>query len=356
MLAVCVGAACSDDSAAPHDDDAGSRASLDSGAAGAGPGDAGSDVDTARDAATSGMDAALATDAGTGDAGSAPDAGGDTANADAGGDAANDDAAMDGGGGDASTQDAAVAIDAGADAGTGDAGVDAAGADEDAGFSGPEPSTMVTWIAIPGGSFEMGCVDGDTDCGANELPRHAVSVPAFELTETEITWLQLEGSAASARPCPTCPATGLDWQGAVDFCGSLGGRLPSEAEWEYAARAGTTTIFACGASQSCLDAIAWYSDNASDTEPVGRKLPNAFGLYDTIGNVHEWTEDCFNTDYTGAPSDGSAWLSGTCSARMARGGSWYDPAISQFADMRVSNRSARTATETPSNFGLRCAR
>jgi len=100
--------------------------------------------------------------------------------------------------------------------------------------------------------------------------------------------------------------------------------LPSEAEWEYAARSGSTTRFPWGDSHAELHSYAWSNTNAVKTHFVGLKKPNQFGVYDMIGNVSEWTQDCWNETYSDAPKDGSAWLSGNCSLRVLRGGSWGD--------------------------------
>jgi len=103
------------------------------------------------------------------------------------------------------------------------------------------------------------------------------------------------------------------WYEAKEFCELVGGRLPSEAEWEYAARAGTTTKYYCGDAPSCLDGIAWYFDNSNNqTHPVGQKTPNAFGLYDMLGNVWEWVADCRHDNYNDAPPTGGVWAGGDC--------------------------------------------
>ena len=101
-------------------------------------------------------------------------------------------------------------------------------------------------------------------------------------------------------------------------------RLPSEAEWEYACRAGTTTRYSFGDSESKLGDYAWYNDNSgSKTHPVGKKKPNPYGLYDMHGNVWEWTQDKWHSDYNSAPTDGSAWESGGGADRVFRGGCWF---------------------------------
>ena len=100
-------------------------------------------------------------------------------------------------------------------------------------------------------------------------------------------------------------------------------RFLSEAEWEYAARAGSQTAYSFGNDVKKLGRYAWFEENSGGkTHPVGEKLPNAFGLHDMHGNVWEWTQDCWNMNYNGAPTDGSAWTRGDCSLRVVRGGSW----------------------------------
>jgi TonB family protein len=131
------------------------------------------------------------------------------------------------------------------------------------------------------------------------------------------------------------PVEQVSWEDAVEFCKKLSDlpeekhagriyRLPTEAQWEYAARAGSTTEWSHGKDESKLGNYAWYKGNSGGkTQEVGHKLPNAFGLYDMHGNVSEWTQDCWHKNYAGAPSDGSAWTTGcTGESRVVRGGSW----------------------------------
>lgn len=131
-------------------------------------------------------------------------------------------------------------------------------------------------------------------------------------------------------------------------------RLPTESEWEYAARAGSTTAYSLGnGSTHLLGRHAWFGSNAGGTtHPVGEKLPNNFGLHDMYGNVFEWTEDCWNKSYQGAPTDGSAWTSGDCGSRVVRGGSWYfDP-----RNLRAARRSRNTTDGRNDDLGFRLGR
>ena len=222
------------------------------------------------------------------------------------------------------------------------------------------PSDPV-WVTIPGGTFEMGCSPGDTACDRNEedaegLPTHTVNVAAFRITETEITQAQYEwvtGSNPSVfEGCPDCPVDSVTWHEAKAFCEAVGGRLPSEAEWEYVARAGTTTRYYCGDDAACLGAVAWYSANSgSSTHPVGGKTANDFGLYDMLGNVFDWVEDCWHGNYDGAPSTGGVWVGGYCEYRVLRGGSWF----TNDEYLRVSYRGRGSPDGRNDGSGLRCA-
>ena len=125
------------------------------------------------------------------------------------------------------------------------------------------------------------------------------------------------------------------WRGSLEMTGRPY-RLLTEAEWEYAARAGTTTAYYWGdeigkANANCNGCGSQWDNR--ETSPVGSFKPNAFGLYDMSGNVLQWVEDCYHDNYDDAPTDGSAWTSGDCSRRVVRGGSWYsDPQYLRSAD------------------------
>jgi formylglycine-generating enzyme required for sulfatase activity len=130
-------------------------------------------------------------------------------------------------------------------------------------------------------------------------------------------------------------------------------RLPSEAEWEYAARAGTTTARWWGEGIGSGNANCRGCGGAGmQTTPVENFRPNPFGLYDTLGNVFQWTEDCAQQSYVGAPSTGSAWTSGDCGNRVARGGSWYNPPGS----VRSANRQQLGSGRRISDTGFRLAK
>lgn len=208
-------------------------------------------------------------------------------------------------------------------------------------------------VSVPGGTFQMGRYAGEQDSDSNEDPQHAVMVPEFWMGKYEITqaqWLAVMGSWPGGTPSSSYglggayPAYYVSWDDAQNFVtalnthivssgqGPLTVRLPSEAEWEYACRAGTQTRFYWGddADYSQIGNYAWYEGNNSPycTKPVGGKLPNAFGLYDMSGNVWEWCQDWYHSSYSGAPADGSAWESSTGSDRVLRGGhgsglAWY---------------------------------
>ena len=203
-------------------------------------------------------------------------------------------------------------------------------------------------VRIPAGTFEMGTNDTDYDWLEHSRPVHTVTISQpFYMGKYEVTraqWQAVMGTAPWAGQIYTLDqddAAGsyLSWDDAQAFCTAIqtqtgyAVRLPTEAEWEYACRAGSTTKYYFGDDASPFGDYAWFYDNAWDIDekyahPVGQKLPNAFGLYDMHGNVWEWCEDSWQDDYTGAPADGSAWTDGTPTYRVVRSGYWRDFAYS----------------------------
>jgi formylglycine-generating enzyme required for sulfatase activity len=189
-------------------------------------------------------------------------------------------------------------------------------------------------VVLPSGQFEMAGEEHTANSGSSAaLPRRIVTIAKpfaigkFSVTQHE--WFALMGTLPPGDPsCHDCPVAYRNWFAAKDFVKKLSQqtgnvyRLPSEAEWEYACRAGVKQTY-CGSDD--LDRVAWHFKNSNHwVHPVGQKAPNAWGLYDMTGNVEQWVEDCnhFFFDKTPAPIDGSAWTTGPCETREYRGGSF----------------------------------
>ncbi len=191
-------------------------------------------------------------------------------------------------------------------------------------------------VVAPAGSFEMGSATTDYD-----KPIHRVSISkAFAIGRYEVTFTEwdkcVDDGGCKQRPNDrgwgrgARPVINVSWLDAKEYVAWLSKktghvyRLPSEAEWEYAARAGTSTSYWWGGSVDARQANCreCKTGQAEQTLPVGSYKPNAFGLFDTAGNAAEWVEDCWNDNYRGAPTDGSAWVKGDCQLRVLRGGSF----------------------------------
>jgi formylglycine-generating enzyme required for sulfatase activity len=200
-------------------------------------------------------------------------------------------------------------------------------------------SIGMEFVLISAGSYTMGSSPGFGR--AFERPSHIVKISRpFYLQKTEVTQGQwkavMENNPSDFKECgDDCPVERVSWEDANKFINKLnkmeGGeayRLPTEAEWEYAVRAGTTTFFSFGDDKDKLTDYAWFALNSeSKTHRVGTKKPNPWGLHDMHGNVLEWVEDDWHKDYNGAPDDGRAWIDEPRGAvRVIRGGSWFDPA------------------------------
>lgn len=220
-----------------------------------------------------------------------------------------------------------------------------------------EPILEPAMVHIAPGSFNMG-----SDSYPAEKPLHQVSIGyAFEIGKTEITqgqWKAVMGeNPSSFSQCgDNCPVENVSWTDANLFIQRLNQktgktyRLPSEAEWEYACRAGKNDEY-CGGND--VGMVAWYISNSNgQTRPVTQKMPNAWGLYGMSGNVYEWTQDCWKNDSQDAPADGSARESNNCRDRVIRGGSWS----SDLTSLRAANRYYDSIGYRLEYVGFRVAR
>ena len=204
-------------------------------------------------------------------------------------------------------------------------------------------------VSIPSGIFQMGspdCVSVKPDELHYEgCPQHPVTIQRFLMGKYEVTFDEYAAFVLGTDDVELPhdenwgrglrPVINVSWDKAQLYIKWLNKkvkgkkyRLPTEAEWEYAARAGTNTTFSFGNDPNKLDEYAWYDDNSEDkTHPVGQKKPNVWGLYDMNGNVYEWVEDDWNGNYDRAPDDGEAWVYKPRGAnRVIRGGSWVNDA------------------------------
>lgn len=236
-------------------------------------------------------------------------------------------------------------------------------------------------VDIPAGSFMMGNVNNFvadfTSWPENleyEIPVHSVDIKAFRLGKYEVTFTQYDAFAdATGRARPNDyglgrgqqPVGNVSWADATAYAAWLSQqtgkkfRLPTESEWQYAARAGTTTEYYWGNTADhtfanygrdvCCDVLASGADRWLEAAPVGQFPANRFGLYDMLGNVSEWVQDCWNPNYVGAPTDGSAWKTGDCKQHVSSGGNFH---FTPFG-IRVSTRAPFDASDL--NWGFRIA-
>jgi formylglycine-generating enzyme required for sulfatase activity len=222
-------------------------------------------------------------------------------------------------------------------------------------------------VAIPGGTFHQGDVEELGDSWRH--PMRAVTMQPFSMGKYEVTFEEYDRFAiATGRDLPNDqkwgrgrrPVINVSWEEARDYADWLSRqtgqpyRLPTESEWEYAARSGKKQEAWAGTSdESQLGEYAVYIENSGNrTAEVGSKQPNAFAAHDLSGNVMEWVEDCLHGNYQGAPNDGSPWLEahgGDCSLRVIRGGSW----VSDPDNLRTSFRNWLTADARLNDLGFR---
>jgi eukaryotic-like serine/threonine-protein kinase len=222
-------------------------------------------------------------------------------------------------------------------------------------------------VSIPGGTFLMGSSDYEQKHSSDESPQHRVTIQPFFMGKFVVTQAQYQaimGNNPSRFQGANLPVEQVSWDKVVEFCKKISQktgrnyRLPSEAEWEYACRAGTTTPFYFG--ETITTELANYNGNNTygsapkgiyrqETTEVGKFPPNAFGLYDMHGNVWEWCQDNWNDNYNGAPTNGSAWLNGNDNRKLLRGGSWYNNP----GNCRGANRDYNTRDNRSSFYGFR---
>ncbi|HXX23151.1 MAG TPA: bifunctional serine/threonine-protein kinase/formylglycine-generating enzyme family protein [Terriglobia bacterium] len=223
------------------------------------------------------------------------------------------------------------------------------------------PKDGLKYVWIPPGVFMMGCSPGDNECYDNEKPSHRVTITkGFWVGQTEVTVGAFKRfAAATGRQLPPAPPfnsawenenmpiVNVTWDDARAYCMWAGGRLPTEAEWEYAARGGTTD-----ARHGIIDQIAWHAKNSGGrTHNVAQRRANHLGLSDVLGNVSEWVNDWFDDKYyQNSPSQDPPGPS-SGQHRVLRGGSWSDFPW----DIRVSVRTGSHPTARENNVGLRCA-
>lgn len=218
-------------------------------------------------------------------------------------------------------------------------------------------------VQVTGGAFTMGCTsEQGSDCYRDENPSHRVILSTFSISKYEVTQAQWRKVMGSDPPelafpgCDECPVESVSWNEVQEFLRKLNAqtgknyRLPTEAEWEFAARGGTLSQGYKYAGSNNLSEVAWYTDNAtSKTHPVGQKQPNELGLYDMSGNVYEWCQD-WKGDYSSSTQTNPTGA-GSGSNRVYRGGGWYAGA----GNCRVSYRYGYSPSYRSFNLGFRLA-
>jgi formylglycine-generating enzyme required for sulfatase activity len=222
------------------------------------------------------------------------------------------------------------------------------------------PKDGLKYVWIPPGTFMMGCSPGDSECSDDEKPSHQVTITkGFWIGQTPVTvgaYKRFSGPTGRKMPgAPdfnrgwtneSMPMVDVSWNDAKDYCTWAGGRLPTEAEWEYAARGGSTEV-----RYGPIDEIAWYHDNSGrQTHDVAQKRANGFGLFDMLGNVWEWMNDWYDGNYyQNSPlQDPAGPASGQL--RILRGGSWFIVT----SHVSVSNRLTLPPAISTYDIGFRC--
>ncbi len=236
---------------------------------------------------------------------------------------------------------------------------------------------FITMVELPGGTFQMGSPDSEDGHSENEGPVHEVTVSPFAIGKYQVTQAQyreIMGEDPGYLTGDNRPVNHMTWFNAAKFCNKLseraglkpcykigrqtvkwnseadGYRLPTEAEWEYACRAGTDTAFSFGDDPTILGKYAWYKKNAKDINPVGAKLPNPWGLHDVHGNVWEWCWDWYSPYLSESMIDPGGPSSGL--QRVVRGGAYWNVS----GNLRSAHRGWNVPVFRSSRFGFRCVR
>jgi formylglycine-generating enzyme required for sulfatase activity len=208
--------------------------------------------------------------------------------------------------------------------------------------SSDDDFSFYVWIPPAPDSYMIGCSPEDSECSPNEKPAHLAKIATgFWLGRDEVRQDQFSRAMNHANPSrfkgSSLPVDSVTWEEASAFCRTYGGRLPTEEEWEYAARAGTTGARYGDPREGSINDLAWYGPNSSGTtHKAHAKVPNAWWLDDMLGNLSEWTS-----------TDSTASCAG---CKIVRGGSWSSPR----KDVRVSWRRAVAPASRDSNIGFRC--
>lgn len=213
----------------------------------------------------------------------------------------------------------------------------------------------IEMVKVEGGTFQMGSNDGES----NERPIHEVTVKSFYISKYEVTikeWVEVMGENPSIYERDNLPVQGVSWNNVQDFIKKLNKktgmkyRLPTEAEWEYAARGGNKSKGYKFSGSNNIDDVAWYTGNSGNkTHPVGTKQPNELGIYDMSGNVWEWCSDWYGSGYYSISPDTNPQGLSSGDSRVNRGGSWIDYAT----NCPSANRMKTGPHYRGSNVGLR---
>ncbi len=231
--------------------------------------------------------------------------------------------------------------------------------------SGSRNSMPNNMVFVQGGTFTMGCKDGrDSECSKDQKPAHNVTLSDFYIGKYEVTqaeWKKVMGKNPSKfENCENCPVENVSWDDVQEYLKKLNAqnpgkayRLPTEAEWEYAARGGNQSKAYLYSGSNTLADVGWFTSNSgSKTHSVGELKANELGIFDMSGNIREWCEDDFHEDYKSALSDGRAWVDNPRGPnRVYRGGCWY--LDENFC--RVFSRSDNKAVYKSHGIGFRVA-